>query len=458
MAKPLRPKKRRTHAGRDTRLQNDLVGLWRQLASSPNVPALDRWLSRELRALNGLRREQRLWLGDLLIDAVRFGALTVFCEEWRTAPVSAYIEPTERMQGWDDMSGPELWERLRQLPVGVVFYWTFMRKRIEGAELPPVAAPDNRAGEIWRKVKDSGPISSDPAWRALWSGLPPRLVSPLVERADNSGWSSGLLGRFCDRHSTRPPLWLRLLDLDHRDDVEDELLAADLHVWSDDEALAVRGSFGIYELECYREGLVEIQDRASQAIGEAVDVEPGHRVWDCCAGAGGKTLQMAADLAGEGMVLATDVHTGRLKDLQKRVKRAGLAEVQIDRWDGREAPELAPKIIRKGQFNRVLVDAPCSGSGTWRRHPDGKLRFEAEQLVELTALQLDLLKRAAAAVRPGGNLVYATCSWFVEENEGVVARFLEEVPRYELVSTAMHGQPDIDSDTTFVAVLQRAGE
>jgi len=455
MAKKLRPKRRNSVASHEARLQKELVRLWRRLASSQDVPAVDRWLARELSTLDGLRREERLWIGDLLTDAVRFAALTVFCEDWRLAPVSAHLDPVDRLQAWDGASGPDLWNRLRRLPVGVVFFWTFMRKRIEGAVLPPVSPPDNRAGELWRRCRETAPDAVDPAWRALWSGLPPGLVPALIARADSSGWNTGEAGLFCDRHATRPPLWLRLLDLSRRDEVEADLVAADLHVWSDDEALAVRGSRGVYELDCYRNGLVEIQDRASQAIGEAVEAEPGDRIWDCCAGAGGKTLQLAADLEGRGEVLATDMHEGRLSDLLKRVKRAGLGSVITGRWNGREDPEAAPEMVRRGDFDRVLVDAPCSGSGTWRRHPEGKLRFEVGQLVELTALQSDLLHRAAAGVRPGGRLVYATCSWFVEENEEIVERFLQESREFELSSADMHGQPRADSDTTFVAVMNR---
>lgn len=170
----------------------------------------------------------------------------------------------------------------------------------------------------------------------------------------------------------------------------------------------------------YLAGLVEVQDEGSQLIAALAGARPGMRVADYCAGAAGKTLAMAATMANAGRITACDVSAPRLEGATKRLRRAGVhnAETHLlepgDRWAKRRA----------GQFDRVLVDAPCSGTGTWRRNPDARSRTTAQDLAELLAKQCEILSISAQLVRPGGRLVYATCSLLPEEDEDQVERFL----------------------------------
>jgi len=170
----------------------------------------------------------------------------------------------------------------------------------------------------------------------------------------------------------------------------------------------------------YREGLVEVQDEGSQLIALLADARPGMRVADYCAGAAGKTLAMAATMGNRGRITACDTSAPRLEGAAKRLKRAGVdnAERHLlapgDRWAKRRA----------GSFERVLVDAPCTGTGTWRRNPDARLRTQPADLAELVAVQHEILGKAAELVRPGGRLIYATCSLLPEENEEQMERFL----------------------------------
>jgi 16S rRNA (cytosine967-C5)-methyltransferase len=172
----------------------------------------------------------------------------------------------------------------------------------------------------------------------------------------------------------------------------------------------------------FREGLVEVQDEGSQLVALLTDARPGQAVVDYCAGAGGKTLALAATMANKGRLVACDVNSRRAERAGLRLRRAGvhnvtrrLLEGEHDRWVKRQA----------GSFDRVLVDAPCSGSGTWRRNPDAKWRLTPQGLDELLAVQWTILASAARLVRPGGRLVYATCSLLAEENEMQVDRLLE---------------------------------
>ncbi len=165
-------------------------------------------------------------------------------------------------------------------------------------------------------------------------------------------------------------------------------------------------------LPSFRDGLLEVQDEGSQLLGEAVGARPGETVLDLCAGAGGKTLQLAAAVGPEGVVHACDPDGSRLVRLRERAARAG-ATIGVH---GGEAPAglLA---------DRVLVDAPCSGLGALRRGPDLRFRLDPATFGPLPALQLGILERAAGHVRPGGRLVYATCTLRREENEEVARAF-----------------------------------
>lgn len=176
----------------------------------------------------------------------------------------------------------------------------------------------------------------------------------------------------------------------------------------------------------FKEGLIEVQDEGSQLIALLTDARPGMRVADYCAGAAGKTLALAATMANRGHIVACDVSAARLEGAVRRLRRAGVdnAERHLlvagDKWRKR----------RGKSFDRVLVDAPCTGSGTWRRNPDARLRTTERDLAELTAKQTVILEEASDLVRPGGRLVYATCSLLPEEDEMQVERFLGRHPDF----------------------------
>jgi len=178
----------------------------------------------------------------------------------------------------------------------------------------------------------------------------------------------------------------------------------------------------------YQDGLIEVQDGGSQLACEAVGAAPGETVIDLCAGAGGKTLALAAAMAGGGTLIAADTDRGRLAKLAPRAERAGalIAETVLLN-PGREAEALA---AWQGKADAVLIDAPCSGTGTWRRNPEARWRLDAAALDRLAALQARLLEIAAQLVRPGGRLVYVVCSLLDEEGAGQAAAFLGRHPEF----------------------------
>ncbi|MFE8601120.1 RsmB/NOP family class I SAM-dependent RNA methyltransferase [Archangium violaceum] len=177
----------------------------------------------------------------------------------------------------------------------------------------------------------------------------------------------------------------------------------------------------LYGLDSLREGLFEVQDEGSQLLGLLVEARPGESVLDLCAGAGGKTLQLAAAMENRGKLLSYDPDAGRLDRLLQRCSRAGVSNVQVLR-----APPEGMLV------DRVLVDAPCSELGSLRRGPDARFRLEPSSLSEPPRVQRDILARAGRLVRPGGRVVYATCTLNRAENEEVVLSFLRESPGFRL--------------------------
>lgn len=216
--------------------------------------------------------------------------------------------------------------------------------------------------------------------------------------------------------------------------------------------------------KAFQEGLVEIQDEGSQLIAFILDAQPGMRVADFCAGAGGKTLAIAMGMANKGHIVACDVSEPRLEGAIKRLRRAGVhnAERHLlesgDKWVKRQAQK----------FDRVLVDAPCTGTGTWRRNPDARTHLREQDLLELVAKQAEILDRAEKLVKPGGRLVYATCSVLNDENEAQVEAFLTRHPAFSLIPLekpeALRQQPFLrlspaahGTDGFFAAIMVKQG-
>lgn len=179
--------------------------------------------------------------------------------------------------------------------------------------------------------------------------------------------------------------------------------------------------FQVEPTEAWRSGLVEVQDEGSQLLALACEARAGETIVDLCAGAGGKTLALAAEMANRGRLVASDTDRGRLSRMRPRLERAGVSIVEPRLLDpGGELDALADLV---GIGDLVLIDAPCSGTGTWRRNPETRWRLTEKRLDQLLALQARLLDIAATLVKPGGRLVYAVCSLLAEEGRDQAERF-----------------------------------
>ncbi len=176
-----------------------------------------------------------------------------------------------------------------------------------------------------------------------------------------------------------------------------------------------------------QQGLFEPQDEGSQIITLMCDVKPGMRIVDFCAGAGGKTLGLAMDMKNKGQIIASDISQKRLNRAKERFRRLNLQNIVVKMMDAQWIKR------HTGEFDRVLVDAPCSGSGTWRRNPELKQRTNEKDLHELVQKQRAIVNDASRLVKKGGRLIYATCSLLKDENDDQIAWFLDQHPDFQLI-------------------------
>jgi 16S rRNA (cytosine967-C5)-methyltransferase len=190
-------------------------------------------------------------------------------------------------------------------------------------------------------------------------------------------------------------------------------------------------------LESFRGGMFEMQDEGSQLISLLADPRPGQTVVDACAGGGGKSLHMAALMRGKGIIHAFDPDAVRLRSLRARSLRSGVKIIR----DSQVAAETGSDPLAEGGADVVLIDAPCSGVGTYRRNPGAKHTFTASRSHGMSELQHSLLERYSRLVTPGGRLVYSTCTLLRRENETVVERFLQRHPNFTLCAAAAGRMP-----------------
>lgn len=408
-----------------------LFKLTAALLAEPHWPSTDRWLAERFREHPAYGRRDRAFYAD------------AFFRLCRQAAVPAFLARRYRGEAVI-LDAAAVWTTLRTLAPAEIWAWLVL---LDGADdALPREIDDGAERRRWLEGLDKADRATLDHLAAGWL---PAWDAWLAERARASDWSTATRDDWLALQNRRPPLWVRLVA--GREDQTRAALAEAGFRFLDSEgrSLALAGDPGLTRSTAWQAGGLDIQDRASQAVVEAVAARPGERLWDACAGAGGKALALAEAVDPDGTVLATDIRPAALAETEKRARRLALGNLSVAELDATTAlPDSAP-------FDVVLVDAPCSGSGTWRRSPDARWRLTDARLTDLTALQDRILEKAASAVRPGGRLVYATCSWLVAENEARVDAFLARHPAFGLVDQRLVGAPAEDADTLFVAVLAR---
>lgn len=301
-----------------------------------------------------------------------------------------------------------------------------------------VYAAIRRAGERPHSGRAAliGLARKDPALRALFDGSP---HGPAPIGRDETGAPGGIAPKWLEKKLNDAlgrdalPALLQRAPLDLRVNIlaatRDEMLAAFPGAEPTPHAadgIRLAEAIQIETSEPFLTGKVEVQDEGSQLLALAVAPAPGETVLDLCAGAGGKTLALAAAMGNFGQIIATDTDRARLQRLEPRALRAGISIVETRLLNpGDEARPLADLV---DAADAVLIDAPCSGTGTWRRNPEARWRLTPERIERLTTVQARLVALAATLVKPGGSITYGVCSLLPEEGPAIVDAFLAAHP------------------------------
>ncbi len=219
-----------------------------------------------------------------------------------------------------------------------------------------------------------------------------------------------------------------------------------------EDALVLKERANVFMTQAFKDGLFEVQDASSQLVARFLDVKPGMRVVDTCAGAGGKTLHMASLMQNKGQLIAMDIYESKLKQLKKRAKRNGVHNVEYRVIDSTKAIK---KLHEKA--DRLLIDAPCSGLGVLKRNPDSKWKLQPEFVDTIKKTQAEILEKYSKIVKPGGKMVYATCSVLPSENQEQINHFLttESGKNFTFVKDQKILAHESGYDGFYMALLER---
>ncbi len=218
------------------------------------------------------------------------------------------------------------------------------------------------------------------------------------------------------------------------------------------QALKLKERTNVFVTDAFQKGWFEVQDASSQKVAKFLNPKPGSRVVDTCAGAGGKSLHLAALMENKGQIIALDIYENKLKELKRRAKRNGAHNIETRTID-------SSKVIKKliGKADKILIDAPCSGIGVLKRNPDSKWKLQPEFLLKIKDTQIEILDSYSRMVKPGGQMVYATCSILPSENEFQVKEFLnrEAGKDFKFVKEEKVSPSENGFDGFYMALLQK---
>lgn len=238
-----------------------------------------------------------------------------------------------------------------------------------------------------------------------------------------------------------------------RDTLQQLLAGQGAETYADDrfpDALILKERQNVFGLTAFKDGLFDVQDAASQLVAPFLNVEPGMRVIDACAGAGGKTLHIAALMKNKGRIIAMDVDQWKLDELQKRARRAGISNLETKLIDSTKAIKRL-----ENSADRLLLDVPCSGIGVLKRNPDAKWKLSSKFIDDVRAFQQNIINDYSLMLKPGGYMVYATCSILPSENEKQIENFLQNHPDFEMIEEK-RAWPSEGYDGFYMSRLRKA--
>lgn len=447
------------HAGR----YQHLYRLWDLAFAGNELAQMDKWLAKELAQNTKFGSRDRRWYSECFFAGLRHSYFALFCEEFyeNKIPISELSKFIADFKlKFSDFNS--VLKNLRSVNKEKFFVWIFFRYSYIKEQnffdenyfilnIEDYSARKNIFESLICFFNSNKELQN----QCLFYSVPFYFFELLIERIIFSKWDRKIQESFFNYLDTRPPIWLRLNNLKNLNRVEQNLSKKNylFEIKNTNSIKIFSEKINFTELDSYCLGDFEVQDFASQQIGQHVNVKLGQKVWDACAGGGGKTIQIASKLNNTGIIYASDIREYKLKEIKKRASKAKFFNIHTAFWDGTQLPQFGKEIIENCGFDWVLVDAPCSSLGTLRRSPDVKYRSSLKNLQKFHELQVKIVSNASKAVKKGGHLVYATCSWTSLENEAVIEQFLKVHLDFKLVEQKMLGAPDENADIMFVAVL-----
>lgn len=401
--------------------------MWGAYHSSTEWYQFDRWLDRQFKSNSAFGKRDRRWYSQYLFAGLRYAEI---CFNILGSKIN-YSKSESVKQAFVQNNNDR--------------FWSIIEKR---------AAFEEKAFQV--SDADTKAIESIEHDDCLWAGLPVQWRENIDQRAEKSEWTDSDKKNFYTYLGKKAPLWIRLSQDTYDEEIKAELAHENIKILEENsEAFSLDGNKSLYALKSFEKGAFEIQDWASQQIVKCVDFKGVKKVWDACAGAGGKSLQLSYLMRNKGLLYASDIRLHKLEELKRRAKRANCQNIRVFEWDGGLPDWSKFPEVKEASFDLVFVDAPCSSSGVMRRNPELKYKILLDTFESFKKLQLKLLHNASSSVRLNGYLCYGTCSFLVAENEGIVEEFSSKDSRFKLIQQKTHGMPFADSDITFSALWQR---
>ena len=337
-----------------------------------------------------------------------------------------------------------------------VVAYAAVSETVEAAKSGPAAAVGFVNAVLRRVLREKAAILDELSREPLGTreSHPDALVTDWIAR-----FGEGRAEALCRWDNTRPDVTIRAnVPRTTTDALAAAMKAAGVdvqpHPFAPSGCLIVPHGRRVDALPGYAEGLFSVQDPSTTAAVDLLDPRPGETVLDACAAPGGKTVLIVERMKGEGRLIAMDLHEDRLAVLRENIARLALAGVTVVQGDA-AATEGIRKAVGGVAFDRILLDVPCSNTGVLRRRPDARWRFSQERLTELLSTQWAMLEEAAASLKPGGRLVYSTCSLQSEEGEEIIRAWLKDQPDFVLERQVTLFPPETRTDGIYAAALSR---
>lgn len=411
---------------------------------------LDLWLAEQYKKNKKFGKKDRKFYSDILFSALRFAPLAILLSKLTKDKIS--IEYIDQIINSHLLFMDQYREELKIIQFENIISTLFLVRD----DVPYKYHIDNNYIDLFSKVREH--FDDSILLRCVLSGFPIFYYSRLEKRAELSIWNSKNKEKFIKNHLSKSPQWVRVYYPEKINEIITEFKSVELSFkFFGELSIQIEGDVNLKTFETYKKGYFGFQDLASQNIGDSflVSKPSKEKLWDACCGGGGKTIQIASRFKDKLTIYASDIREYKLKDAGERAEKSCLRNIKFFTWDATCSLSESTCFEPNLKFDKILVDVPCSSSGTWRTHPDRALLTQEHDINALVELQKKILQNVSTFLSKDGVLIYATCSFFYEENEAIIEDFLNKNNDFKCLKMEVVGNPNEDSDTLFYAQLKR---